>query len=593
MEMTLPNFNLPTSFEAIRILLLEDYKLDADLVSAHLKRSHPLWTVNHVASREAFLEQLETNPPHVVVSDYSLPSFSGIDAYRECKALGVDVPFIILTGHLPEESARECVYDGIDDYVLKSSLTRLDHAIEKAIQRRSAEMQRNDFAVKLNASERRYKSIFDQAGVALAEFQINNLLDELKKDDASPDERKEKLAYFCENLRVTAANKAVLRLFQVSSREEFGEHLQNFFGRGGLKVIARNAVQLANGETSTEQMIEACTSKGHARVLLVKTVIDPSRESFITVSFTDMTQVRESELRAMRLVERLEDTVAQRVKELSELNEKLRQEAQERERINNALRDNYIQMTESIIAAKRIQQLLLPRQSDINSTFKDAFVYMRPKGIVSGDFYWFHSDGNKHWIACVDCTGHGVPGAFMSMLSSKLLNQAVIENSIENPADVLRFIDTYVIRELKQRDASTLVSTGMDISLCLFDPEQDTMQFSGAYQNLIIKSGNDIELVRGDRYSLGGTFEHVSKTYTLHERKLRGGEFIYMFTDGIVDQFGGPGNKKFTRKRLMALLSELQTSNMYEQELAIKSRLQDWKGTNEQVDDILVMGIHV
>lgn len=591
--MTLPNFNLPSSFEAIRILLLEDYKLDADLVSAHLKRSHPLWTVDHVASKEAFVEQLENNPPHVIVSDYSLPSFSGIDAFNTCKSMGVDVPFIILTGHLPEESARECVHDGIDDYVLKSALSRLDHSIERAIQRRSAEMQRNDFAVKLNASERRYKSIFDQAGVALAEFQFDNLLEELDHPGVSPEERKEKLAQMCETLRVTAANKAVLRLFQVASREEFSEHIQRFFGRGGLRVIARNAMQLANGETSTEQMIEASTSKGHSRSLLVKTVIDPSRNTFITVSFTDMTQVRESELRAMRLVERLEDTVAQRVRELSGLNEKLQQEAKERERINSALRDNYIQMTESIIAAKRIQQLLLPRQSEISNTFQDAFVYMRPKGIVSGDFYWFHSDGNKHWVACVDCTGHGVPGAFMSMLSSKLLNQAVIENNLSNPAEVLKSIDSYVVRELKQRDASTLVSTGMDISLCLFNTQARTVQFSGAYQNLIVKKGNQVELVRGDRYSLGGTFEHLSKSYTLHERKLSGGEFFYMFTDGIVDQFGGPGNKKFTRKRLMALLSELQTDNMYEQELAIKSRLQDWKGTNEQVDDILVMGIRI
>lgn len=591
--MTLPNFQLPTSFEAIRILLLEDYKLDADLVSAYLKRAHPLWTIEHVSSREAYLEHLQNHPPHVIVSDYSLPSFSGIDAYKECKAMGIEVPFIILTGHLPEESARECVDDGVDDYVLKSSLTRLDHAIEKAIQRRSAEMQRNDFAVKLNASEQRYKSIFDQAGVALAEFQFDNLLDELEHPGVSPETRKKKLAQMCETLRVTAANKAALRLFQVSNRQEFSAHIQQFFGRGGLRIIARNALQLADGETSTEQMIDACTSKGHPRALLVKTVIDPSRKSFVTVSFTDLTQVRESELRAMRLVERLEDTVAQRVNELSNLNDKLRQEAQERERINNALRDNYIQMTESIIAAKRIQQLLLPRQSEISNTFNDAFVYMRPKGIVSGDFYWFHSNGNKHWVACVDCTGHGVPGAFMSMLSSKLLNQAVIENNLSNPAEVLQSIDQYVVQELKQRDASTLVSTGMDISLCLFDTEKQTVQFSGAYQNLVVKTGNDLELIRGDRHSLGGTFEHLSKRYNLHERKLAGGQFFYMFTDGIVDQFGGPGNKKFTRKRLMALLSELQTTNMYEQELAIKSRLQDWKGTNEQVDDILVMGIYI
>jgi serine phosphatase RsbU (regulator of sigma subunit) len=306
-----------------------------------------------------------------------------------------------------------------------------------------------------------------------------------------------------------------------------------------------------------------------------------------------MTSVRESEMRAMRIVERLEDTVAARVNELSELNHKLKLEAEERERINSVLRNNYIQMTESIIAAKRIQQLLLPRLTELTASFDDAFVYMRPKGIVSGDFYWFHNSGTKKWVACVDCTGHGVPGAFMSMLSSKLLNQAVIENGIEHPDEVLQFIDTYVVRELKQREASTMVSTGMDISLCLFNEATQEVLFAGAYQNLIIKNGHEVEVIKGDRKSLGGTFEHTLKTYSLHKRTMQKGQCFYMFTDGIVDQFGGPSVKKFTRRRLIELIASLNDGNMYDHELQIKSRLQDWIGANEQIDDILVMGIRL
>lgn len=591
--MTFTSINHRAIPHNIRILLLEDYQLDAELVCHHLSRSEPSWQVDHVNSKEGFLAYLKKQSPDVIISDYALTSFSGLDAYLVIKGLGIEIPFIMLTGQLPEGSAKQFVESGIDDYVLKSSLARLDHVVKRALERHQAELERRTIAEELSLSEKRYKSIFDKAGVALAEFMYDARLHDFDGAHASPKVQKQFIVDVLSSLKVTAVNQAALTLFEVSDAETFKRCISEFFGLSSMRLIIRNALQLSEGEQSAEQLIEATTLKGHNRILLVKTVLDPSRKSFVTVSFTDLTSVRESEIRVMRIVERLEDTVAARVQELSALNEKLENEASERERINEALRENYFQMTESIIAAKRIQQLLLPRMSDLSAAFSDIFVYARPKGIVSGDFYWFHQDGPRRWMACVDCTGHGVPGAFMSMLSSKLLNQAVIEQELTTPSDVLASIDTYVVRELRQREVGNLVSTGMDISLCLFDDSTGELSFSGAYQGLIIKEDEHIELIRGDRRSLGGTFQHATSGYTLHRRKIKPGQCCYLLTDGILDQFGGPSNKKFTRRRFLQLIEELGQESMYEQELLIKNRLQDWKGTNEQIDDILVMGIRL
>ncbi len=591
--MTLTNSAISSNNDVVRVLLLEDYALDAELVRRHIKKTAPNWLVDHVSNKEHFIQYLDQHKPDVIVSDYALPSFNGLDAYLVIKNLGIEVPFIILTGQLPEASAHEFIESGIDDYVLKSSLLRLEYVIKRALERRKVQAECDRYAHQLDYSERRYKSIFDKAGVALAEFSFDNQLVEVQSAKNNLKAQRSLISAMVKSLRVTAVNKAALRLFEVPDEPSFKNELAALFGRSSLRFLVKNVMELASGGNVSEQLIEVKTFKGHARTLLVKTVLDTMRKTFVTASFTDMTAVRESELRTMRIVERLEDTVAARVKELSELNSKLKQEALERERINAALRENYIQMTESIIAAKRIQQILLPRLSEVTKNFTDGFIYNRPKGIVSGDIYWFHTDGDVQWIGCIDCTGHGVPGAFMSMLASRLLNQAVIEQGVTTPDEALRFIDTYVVREMRQHEAGTLVSTGMDISLCKIDLVNNDLFFSGAYQNILMKKEGQTELIRGDRYSLGGTFQHLSKTYTLHHRKLESGDFVYLFTDGILDQFGGPSNKKFTRKRFVNLITHLSTSNMYEQELTIKKRLQDWKGTNEQVDDILVMGIRV
>ncbi len=591
MTLTVPSQQ--STSDSLRILLLEDYALDAELVQTQLLRKHPAWVVEHVNTRQRFFDAVTTRKPDIIVSDYSLPQFSGLEAFKMVDELGLNIPFIILTGYLPEETARECIVTGIDDYVLKSSLPRLDHAIIQAIQKRSAQDERNDYAEQLGLSEARYRAIFEHAGVALIEFVFNEDLNLILREPNTRREIKRALRNVADTMTAAAINHAALQLFETADRNTFNASFGHFFGKNGLRIVLNTACSIQRGESSAELLLAAHSAKGHFRKLLIKTVYDASRPNSLTVSFTDMTAVHMSEVRAMRLVERLEDTVAQRVAELSDLNAQLKSEAADRERINEVLRNNYIQMTESIIAAKRIQQLLLPSANDINNGFRDAFIYMRPKGIVSGDFYWYHTEGNVRWIACVDCTGHGVPGAFMSMLSSKLLNQAVIEQGIDDPATVLLSIDAYVVKELKQREIGTRVSTGMDISLCRIDVNKQELTYAGAYQFLIHKRGDSVDTIKGDRISLGGTHEHHAKAFTNHAVQLESGDFLYMFTDGLVDQFGGPKNKKFTRRRLIEFIRDLDQESMYQQEMAIKSKLQDWKGAQEQVDDILMMGIRI
>ena len=195
---------------ALRILLLEDYSLDAELVKRHLTKKHPEWNIDHVRSRESFQEYLRTTKPDVVLSDYALPQFTGMEAYLTVKELGLHIPFIIVTGHLPEEVAIECIKEGIDDYIIKSSILRLDVAIQKAIQRRSVEAAKTAIAKRLKDTERRFESIFTHAGVALVEFYTEHKL--IRSGDKDQQESSN-LRRIIDSIEVTAVNSETLFLF--------------------------------------------------------------------------------------------------------------------------------------------------------------------------------------------------------------------------------------------------------------------------------------------------------------------------------------------------------------------------------------------
>jgi serine phosphatase RsbU (regulator of sigma subunit) len=247
-------------------------------------------------------------------------------------------------------------------------------------------------------------------------------------------------------------------------------------------------------------------------------------------------------------------------------------------------------ITDSIRYAKRLQEAILKPVRELPTVFPDSFIFFQPKDIVSGDFYWFEKFGNHHLVAAADCTGHGVPGAFMSIIGCNLMSQAVNEYALTRPAVILNSLNKGLSKILHQRMDES-VKDGMDIALCAFDPQRMVVEYAGAFNPMwIVRDGSLVEY-NGDKFPVGAFVGEQLRAFTNHEVQLQKGDAVYLFSDGYADQFGGPKGKKFKYKQLKQLLISMQGRPMEAQRELLKARLEEWKGGLEQVDDILVIGI--
>lgn len=247
-------------------------------------------------------------------------------------------------------------------------------------------------------------------------------------------------------------------------------------------------------------------------------------------------------------------------------------------------------ITESIEYARRLQFAILPEIEVVKSYLPNSFIYYQPKDIVSGDFYWFHADGNKVMIAAVDCTGHGVPGAFMSVMGYNQLNEVVKLVDDYDPAMMLTLLDRRVVEALRQNTEYSVTKDGMDMALALIDFDKNELSYSGAYRPIyLVRNGEFVEH-KGDRYPVGGAQEDL-KSFETFKVPLEPGDKFYIFSDGYVDQFGGERERKFTPKRLKRLIDEHHTKSMEEQKTIYKGALEDWMANTDQLDDILLIGV--
>lgn len=257
-------------------------------------------------------------------------------------------------------------------------------------------------------------------------------------------------------------------------------------------------------------------------------------------------------------------------------------------------------ITDSINYAQKIQEAILPSDKEISKHLPEHFILFKPKDIVSGDFYWFSERDGKALITAADCTGHGVPGAFMSMIGNSLLNEIVNEKGASVPADILQKLKEGVIKSLSQTGEAGTQKDGMDIAMCGFDLKKNQLEFSGAYNPLFRIRNNELEETRSDRMPIGIYADDGGKVFTNHILELEKGDMYYIFTDGFVDQFGGPKGKKFMNKRFKALLMDIHQLPMEEQQQKLDTEIEDWKAyiefdgsEYEQMDDILVIGVRV
>lgn len=251
-----------------------------------------------------------------------------------------------------------------------------------------------------------------------------------------------------------------------------------------------------------------------------------------------------------------------------------------------------IQITDSIDYAKNIQEAILPPPTLLAKHFPQSFVYYKPKDIVSGDFYWIH-EGNGNDCVCIaaaDCTGHGVPGAFMSLLGFIMLDDIARRNSQITPADVLKEVNTQLMSILHQNTDNMTGKFGMDIAFIKFDKQKKEITFSGAHNPLIILNNGNVTEVKADRISIG-TMTDCS--FTNNTIQAKEGDMIYLYSDGYQDQIGGEKRKKFLSFHLKELLQQIHTLPPQQQQEELNKKHLEWKGKTDQTDDILIIGLRV
>lgn len=252
-----------------------------------------------------------------------------------------------------------------------------------------------------------------------------------------------------------------------------------------------------------------------------------------------------------------------------------------------------IEITDSINYAKRIQTSILPDINKLKDTFKDAFIMFYPRDIVSGDFYWFDKvEEDKFILVCADSTGHGVPGAFMSMIGSTLLQDIVTRKRISKPSEILSLLDKQIFSTLNQNVELGVSNDGMDMVVCEINISTRHIRFASAMRPVILVLDGEPLYIKGNRSSVGGE-SVIEKFFDDQEYYLKEGDTIYLFSDGLPDQFGGPDGKKLKIARLKRIIEQISHLPMDEQKGAMSKFYFDWKGSYDQVDDVLLMGVKV
>ena len=319
-------------------------------------------------------------------------------------------------------------------------------------------------------------------------------------------------------------------------------------------------------------------------------------QSLLLQKNTEIERQRLSNDEIMHMLEQKKEEIEQQSLALYETSTELQWQTENALRLYDEIEQQKKDITDSIEYAKRIQTAMLPVKSFINEILNDYFVLFRPRDIVSGDFYWLSAKTEKTMVVVADCTGHGVPGAFMSILGITFLNE-IVQNDNLHADTILNQLRDQVIKALKQTGKDLENKDGMDMALCIIDWENARIEYAGANIPLVLLRNTESSLdelieVSADRMPIGIS-ENTTRNFTRHTIPIIPGDSIYLFSDGYCDQFGGPELKKLKKKNLKKFLSEIHTLSMTEQKKRLKQNLDTWRGDLPQVDDILMLGIKI
>jgi PAS domain S-box-containing protein len=258
---------------------------------------------------------------------------------------------------------------------------------------------------------------------------------------------------------------------------------------------------------------------------------------------------------------------------------------------NNRLHEQHKEITDSIRYAKRIQQNILQSPDYISKIMKQHFVYYKPKDIISGDFYFFHEDEFNKYVIAVDCTGHGVPGAMMSMVANSIIKEVLLNKKIRSPAEILYEMDKELFTGINSYN-SEISNDGMDAAVVCLNKKTGRLHYAGAFRSLIIVRNQNVIELKANRYPLG-FYSDIDKVFEEQVIMLQPNDQFFVFSDGYADQFGGEENRKFNKRNFKELLKTIADMPLDEQEGFLDYALNNWKQDNEQTDDVLVIGIKV
>lgn len=320
-----------------------------------------------------------------------------------------------------------------------------------------------------------------------------------------------------------------------------------------------------------------CDSPSEKRWFSMQVTSFVSDERKIVVAHEDISKRKQAENALVELNEHLEQKVEERTNSLSSSKMELERKNQD--------------ITDSINYALRLQRAMLPDPKLLCANFSETFIINLPQSIVSGDFYWFNKSQNRFMISCADSTGHGVPGAFMSIVGTQLLDQAIKQNW-NVPSDILELIDEGLNKTLGGNEGENMAD-GMDLAFCIIDPAKKQIEFAGAMSSVIHVASGKTEIYRGSRFALGKYMLTKDKHFETQTINYSSGDMLYLYSDGLKDQFGGERNKKFMFDRQVQLLEKVHHLTASEQEKIIIKTFEAWKGNHDQVDDVMVIGMRL
>ncbi len=313
-----------------------------------------------------------------------------------------------------------------------------------------------------------------------------------------------------------------------------------------------------------------------------------------------------------------EEEIRQNLEELEAINENIQKNAEELKQKNDILREatelldfknkqirkqrdqlfsqseqlevRNRNITNSIRYAKRIQEAILPTPEEVEVCFDDAFVFFKPRDIVSGDFYWFTEKEGKKILMAADCTGHGVPGALMTMIGNSLINEIVNNRSVTEPGLILQQLDQQLIDMLQRRSTDKPIHDGMDMAVLSIDTDNLCLKYAAAHNPLFFVKDGEIDKIKGSKFPVGSSQYKMDKFYEQHDIKAEAGDTFYIFTDGFQDQYSEKHGRKYMSKRFRNFLLMISHLPMQEQKQKLAQEFEDWCGTGAQTDDILVIG---